>query len=196
METNNTNKPNTSPSSPLVPTGTGAVPDATPKQETTPPPASAPPGASVPAKPLSAAAPTPVSAGAASQAAGAKPGPRKPADKICWRSEDGLVTVAQKVSSAGRFPPHGYPVIVLECIAKEGQRIRRLPNGGLEIMLNHLEIEQYLQAIAAADSKVRYEVVQRVPTKDPARKAYWDGINAARHQRKSRGQTGDGGLSR
>ena len=94
-------------------------------------------------------------------------------DKVCWRSEDGLVKVTQKVRSAGRDPPHGYPIVVLECVPQEGQRIRKLANGGLEILLNHIEVENYL-AVSLADGKVRYEVLQRVPV-GPARKAYWQG---------------------
>lgn len=116
-------------------------------------------------------------------------------DKICWRSDDGLVTVSQKVTNVGRFPPHRYPVIVLECVPKEGQRIRQLANGGLELLLTHQEVFEYITALSLADDKVRYEVSRRVPPKDPARKNYWDKINAARHQRRSSEPAGEHGLS-
>ena len=198
METNNNpNQPNTSASSqPPALSGMAAMPGATPKPETAPPPASPPPVLPAPAKLLNSAAATPASPEAFLQAAAGLPVRGKPVDKICWRSGDGLVTVSQKVTDVGRFPPHRYPVIVLECVPKEGQRIRQLPtNDGLEIMLAHREIEQYLEAIALADGKVRYEVSRRVPPKGPARKSYWDKINAARHQRKSREQAGGHGPS-
>ena len=198
MENNNKpNQPNPPASSqPPVPTGAGSPPGGTPKPETPPPPASPPPGFPAPGQPLKAATATPAQSGVAAQIATGLPRRGKPVDKVCWRSEDGLVTVSQKVRTAGRYPPHGYPVVVLECVPKEGQRIRKLANGGLEILLNHFEVENYLAALSLADGKVRYEVVQRVPVKDPDRKAYWDGINSARHERKSRGQAGDAGLSR
>jgi hypothetical protein len=104
----------------------------------------------------------------------------KPMDKVCWKSEDGQVVIRQKVRTAGRAPAHCYPVIATEYYPIDHSRIRKLPQGGLEVMHTHEEFEQLLAAINAADEKVKYGVTCHVPPKSKSRKEKWKRWNEAR----------------
>jgi hypothetical protein len=124
-----------------------------------------------------------------------KPGRPTSEDEICWQAEDGQVCLLIKAWPR-RWPQSTYPVLVAALRPKDHTRIQRLDDGsgGVEALFTYYEIEQLVEAtnqIAARTGKGKlYEILQRVPPKDPARKQKWDRINQAHHRRKERGNGG------
>ena len=104
-----------------------------------------------------------------------------PIDKVCWRSEDGLVVIKQLVKLAHKHPPSDYPCVVLQGFPRETQRIRRIHGGGIELMLTFQEADQFVRALnAAAESEGKgtvYAILQSIPPKPEWRKKKWKKLN-------------------
>jgi hypothetical protein len=109
---------------------------------------------------------------------------RRITDHVNYRSADGLVEVRTKVSTANRFPKHGYPVVCLHLHPEPGCRVQPLDDGsgGCDVLFSHAELIELLTALNAADSKCKY-TWQDIAGKPPERKAYWDGVNQRRQKR-------------
>ena len=107
-----------------------------------------------------------------------------PVDKICWQSDDGLVVIKQLVTQAQKFPPSPYPCVVMQGYPKEHERVRRIPGGGIEIMLTHEEMESFIDAfndVAENQGKGKlYQILQRIPPKPAWRKNHWRRLNQER----------------
>jgi hypothetical protein len=122
--------------------------------------------------------------------AGPESGHRKPTtcDHVNYRSPDGAVEVLTKVTTAHRFPPHGYPIVCIRLHPQAGTRIQKLEDAeGLEVLLSHKEVVQHLKALNAADGKSRYTWVE-VPEKPAERKAYWEKVNRERQRKRNSGE--------
>ncbi len=119
---------------------------------------------------------------------------QKVEDKICWEAKDGQVCIVIK-SWPRRWPQSSYPVMVVRLRAKQNTRIQGLEDGpGVEALLTFQELEQVVEVtnrigIDTGKGKI-FEILQRIPPKDPARKEKWKRINAAYHRRKRRGEDG------
>ena len=103
------------------------------------------------------------------------------AERINFRSQDGLVEIVTKKATARRYPPHEYPVVCLHLKPRAGTRVQLLFNadGSVDCMLTHEEMIALCRALNAADPKAGYRW-NNIPAKCAARKAYWDRINAQR----------------
>jgi hypothetical protein len=126
---------------------------------------------------------------------GAKtPTTQAPVDKVCWRSEDGLVVVKQLVKQAQKNPPSDYPCVVIQGFPQEHERVRRIPGGGIELMLTHPEAEAFVKALnAAAESQSKgqlYAILQSIPAKPKWRKEWWKKRNQARSSAQPRPSSG------
>ena len=108
-------------------------------------------------------------------------------DELVYRSDDGLVEVWIKRSGALRYPQHNYPVVCLRLRGARGTRVQPF-DGGLDVLLRHSEVAHHVRAIATADPKCAGYVVPDIPEKSPARKRYWDGVNAERWAAKRKGK--------
>lgn len=151
----------------------------------TPPPTTSrttPPATSRPAWPA-AERPTPQNCAGPCLAGPTKPGSTE--DEVCWQSNDGQVTFLIK-ARPNRWPRSSYPVLVAALRAKQHTRIQPLDDGsaGVEALLTHEEIEQLVDGInriALQTGKGKlFEILQRVPPKDPARVAMWHAIKRRR----------------
>lgn len=113
-----------------------------------------------------------------------------PQDKIVWRSDDGLIVIRQLVRQAKRHPQSDYPCIVIQAFPVKHERVRRIANGGVELMPAHLEFDAMVDAInAVATSQGKgklYDVLQRVAPKSKERKMAWKKINIARAAKRER----------
>lgn len=108
-------------------------------------------------------------------------GPRSK-DEICWRANDGLVSLLIKACPR-RWPPSNYPVLVAVLRPKPHTRIQNLDDGSgsIEALFTYEEVEKLVEgvnrvAVETGKGKI-FEILQRVPPKDPARKAWWDRFN-------------------
>ena len=109
----------------------------------------------------------------------------KPIDKVCFVSDDGQIVIRQKVKTAQKHPPSDYPCIVIESRALvPHSRVRRLPDGGLELMLTYEECENLItylnEAAKMAGKGELYQILQRVPPKTRAHKEKWKRRNEER----------------
>lgn len=108
-----------------------------------------------------------------------------PPDGIIWTSADDQVRIRRRVSSAGRWPQHGYPIITLDVKPQEGTRIRFIEGGErVDLCLTHAEQLALAAALNTADPSVQYGLPARVPSKPPQRKAHYDRLNARRWAKK------------
>ena len=109
-------------------------------------------------------------------------------DCVNYRSADGAVEIITKVTTARRYPQHGYPIVCIRLRPKNGTRIQKLDDtDGVEILFSHLEVIQHLMALNAADDKSKYTWVP-IPEKPAERKAYWDKVNQERREKFNRGE--------
>ena len=105
-------------------------------------------------------------------------------DEILWASADDQIRVRRRIHSAGRWPQHGYPVITLDVLPKDGTRVRRIGvTGRIDILLEHAAAVALLIALNSADPSVKYGVPPTVPAKPADRKARYAALNSARWER-------------
>jgi len=125
------------------------------------------------------------STGSSPQKAGG-PLAKKPIDKEIFVSDDQLVRVKQLVALAQRYPYSDYPCIVIEAYPAPYERIRRIPGGGIELMLTHQEIEALLDAVNQVSEShgngQLYQILKRIAPKSLGRKRRWRQFNACRNK--------------
>ena len=158
--------------------------------------ASSPPVSSGPQKPVPAAVPPPEKMEMLTPATPGTP-PKEaapyghntadavpPTDKICYESEDKQIIVHQLVRTTAKFPPSGYPCVVLQCQPRPNTRVREIDGNYVEIMPTFKELEEFVIAIneaAIQSGKGRlYDILQRVPEKTEAHKRKWRRFNENR----------------
>jgi hypothetical protein len=101
-------------------------------------------------------------------------------DCVNYRSQDGLVEVVTKVTTANRYPKHDYPIVCLRFRPQNGTRIQRIPGtDAVEILLSHHEVVAHLKALNRADTKSHYTWLE-IPEKPAERKAFWHRKNQER----------------
>ncbi len=110
----------------------------------------------------------------------------KAEDRILWQSRDAAVIVRRRVHTAMRWPPHKAPIITLDVLPREGTRIRPLPNGRVDLCLEHEAQVALITALNEADPTVRYGIPAHVPTKPLERKQRYERLNASRWAKKRR----------
>lgn len=107
-------------------------------------------------------------------------------DRILWRSSDDVVRVRVRRKTAMRSPQHSRPIVTLDVLPSDQTRVRRLPDGRVDICLEHVAQAAWLQALNDHDQSVQYGIPACVPQKPAHRKLYFDRLNAERHRRKRR----------
>jgi hypothetical protein len=94
------------------------------------------------------------------------------AAKLNFRSDDGLISVFT-TTKPRRFPPHNFPVVVLQMRAKPGTRVLRFGDGMVEYMPRYGEVAALCAALGVT-------FPARLKDKPDARRLHYQQINAAR----------------
>jgi hypothetical protein len=94
------------------------------------------------------------------------------AAKLNFRSDDGLISVLT-TTKARRFPPHNFPVVVVQIRAKPGTRVLRLEDGLVEYMPRYGEVAALCAALGVT-------FPARLKDKPVARRLHYQQINATR----------------
>ena len=92
-----------------------------------------------------------------------------------YRSNDGLVRI-HKTTQPRRWPPHGYPVVILTLKPQKGTRVLAREDGSTEWMPKFSEIVALVLQLG-----LRLHDVP--PDKPEERRMYWAKKNAQRHRR-------------
>ncbi len=90
-------------------------------------------------------------------------------------STDGLVRI-WKTRNPRRWPPHNYPVVLVELIPRAGTRVLALPNSGAQWLPRHTEI-------FALISQMGLTVSESLIDKPDERRLRFEEVNARRHGR-------------
>lgn len=94
------------------------------------------------------------------------------AAKLNFRSDDGLISVLT-TTKARRFPPHNFPVVVVQMRAKPGTRVLRIGKGVVEDMPRYSEVAALCAALGVT-------FPARLKDKPHARRLHYQHLNAAR----------------
>ncbi len=80
------------------------------------------------------------------------------ASEVVYRSNDGQFEVVIKTYGVWRKPAHNYPVVCLRLRPKCATRIQKLRDGteGLDVLLTHREVAEFLTRLNQADPKSAY----------------------------------------
>ena len=97
------------------------------------------------------------------------------ANKDDYRSKDGLVRIC-KTTRPRRWPPHGYPVVVLRLTPERGTRVLMREDGSTEWMPRFSEI-------AALVVTMGLKLAEVPADKPEERRIHWEQKNAQRHGR-------------
>lgn len=92
-----------------------------------------------------------------------------------YRSTDGLVRI-RTTRVARRWPPHDYPVVIVELRPQRGTRVLALEGGRTEWMLRYDELAALILRMGLSVSAVP-------PNKPEERRLRFQKINARRHRR-------------
>ena len=91
-------------------------------------------------------------------------------------SDDGLVRI-RITTRPRRWPPHNFPVALVELRPKPGTRVLALPDAGIQWMPRFGEV-------LALILKMGLRVLETPADKPEARRLWYERINARRHGRK------------
>jgi hypothetical protein len=94
-----------------------------------------------------------------------------------FRSNDGLVCI-KSTTQPRRWPPHNFPVVVVELKPERGTRVLTLPDGRTEWMPRYSEL-------LALILKLGLKVSSAPPDKPEERRLKFQRINARRHTRRA-----------
>jgi DNA-binding response OmpR family regulator len=90
-----------------------------------------------------------------------------------YTSKDGLVRI-EKTTQARRWPPHGYPVVILTFKPQRGTRVLAREDGSTEWMPKFSEVSALILQLGLK--------LQEVPPDKPEqRRIYWKKRNDQRH---------------